>query len=188
MNKKNYCIDCGKEIDYRSTRCNSCARIGKSNCWKHKKGKPKCIDCGKLLSNYNHKRCIICSKIGKNNPNYGNHKLAGKNHPMFGIDRHGSKAANWQGGKSFEPYPLGWTNTFKEQIRYRDNYKCQLCGCPEIENGRKLSVHHIDYDKRNINPDNLISLCINCHMKTNAKTKRIEWTNFFREYQNGKII
>ena len=84
---------------------------------------------------------------------------------------------NWQGGKSFEPYPLGWTRTYKEQIRYRDGYKCQICGCHEVECNRKLHVHHIDYNKKNCNINNLISLCINCHTKTNAN--RDYWYAYF---------
>jgi len=74
---------------------------------------------------------------------------------------------NWKNGSSFEPYPLGWTKTFKEQIRARDEYKCQICGCPEAECLKKLDVHHIDYIKENLNPENLISLCHKCHMETN---------------------
>ena len=111
-----------------------------------------CKDCRKQISyNGGHMggRCNTCSKIERfKDP---------RNHP------------NWQGGKSFEPYPLGWTNTFKEQIRYRDNYKCQMCGCPEVECKVKLHVHHIDYDKNNLNTKNLISLCKSCHSKTNIK-------------------
>ena len=94
-------------------------------------------------------------------------------------DRIGPLSPRWQGGKSFEPYPLGWTKTFKEQIRQRDNYKCQICGCPEIECKRKLDVHHIDYIKENINPDNLTSLCRSCHVKTN--NNREYWTKYFKE-------
>lgn len=74
---------------------------------------------------------------------------------------------NWRGGISFIPYPLGWSKTFKEQIRYRDGYKCQVCGTPETENGKKLDVHHIDYDKHNLEERNLVSLCVKCHRKTN---------------------
>ncbi len=83
----------------------------------------------------------------------------------------------WQGGISFEPYPLGWNKTFKEQIRYRDKYRCQICGVPEIENGRKLDVHHKDYNKENINENNLISLCKSCHMVTNFN--REYWEDYF---------
>lgn len=84
---------------------------------------------------------------------------------------------NWKGGKSFEPYPLGWSRTYKEQIRFRDRYKCQICGIPEIESRRKLDVHHKDYDKNNIKQDNLVSLCLSCHRKTNGK--RDYWKGFF---------
>lgn len=88
------------------------------------------------------------------------------------------KSSNWQGGKSFEPYPLGWTKTFKEQIRHRDGYKCQICGAPEMECNTKLHVHHKDYIKENIKPNNLISLCNKCHTRTNGN--REYWTNYFK--------
>ena len=86
---------------------------------------------------------------------------------------------NWNNGSSFEPYPLGWNNTFKEQIRYRDKYKCQNCGKPEIENNRKLSIHHIDYNKENLAPNNLISLCQSCHSKTNFN--REYWKKYYTQ-------
>lgn len=84
--------------------------------------------------------------------------------------QYGKLNSNWQGGISFGLYPLGWTKTFKEQIRYRDGYKCQNleCGVSEVECRRKLDVHHIDYDKENLNPKNLITLCMKCHRKTNG--------------------
>ena len=94
------------------------------------------------------------------------------------ISKFGKEAPNWQNGKSFEPYPLGWNKTFKEQIRFRDGYKCQICGCPEVENNRKLAVHHIDYNKENLAPENLISLCNGCHSKTNGNRKY--WTEFLK--------
>ena len=79
------------------------------------------------------------------------------------ISRLGSKNPQWKGGISFKPYPLGWNRTFKEQIRYRDGYKCQMCGVAEIDCESKLCVHHIDFDKTNLNEKNLISLCRSCH-------------------------
>ena len=94
----------------------------------------------------------------------------------------GDKNGMWNNGSSFEPYPLGWTKTHKEQVRIRDDYRCQLCGCPQIENIEKLSIHHIDYNKDNINLGNLISLCSRCHSKTN--TRREHWVKYFK----GNII
>ena len=79
---------------------------------------------------------------------------------------------NWQGGKSFEIYPEQFWRT-KKAIRERDNYTCQLCGkYPSFD------VHHIDYNKENNEPENLITLCKNCHTKTNFN--RDYWQNYFQ--------
>lgn len=94
-----------------------------------------------------------------------------------------SEHPNWLGGKSYEPYPLGWTRTFKEQVRRRDEYKCQICYIPEIEYGKRLDVHHIDYNKENLSIDNLISLCKSCHSKTNFNRKH--WGDFFNTLKGG---
>lgn len=74
----------------------------------------------------------------------------------------------WQGGLSFEPYGLEFNEDLKEVIRNRDRRKCWICEKTELENKEKLAVHHIDYDKKNNNPDNLLSLCRECHARTNT--------------------
>ncbi len=79
----------------------------------------------------------------------------------------GSESPGWRGGISKLPYSQDWTDTLKEAVRQRDNYKCQECGCPQEECIRKLHVHHIDYDKKNCSLSNLITLCEKCHIKTN---------------------
>ena len=76
----------------------------------------------------------------------------------------------WQDGRSFEPYSKEFNKQLKERIRRRDNYTCQFCERTEFENwrkyGRNLSTHHIDYDKKNSDEQNLISLCDVCHPAT----------------------
>lgn len=64
-------------------------------------------------------------------------------------------------------YSHEFTDALKEQIRQRDNHTCQLCGVNTSDTYRELDVHHIDYDKTNNHPDNLITLCDSCHPKTN---------------------
>ena len=185
--KKYYCKDCEKLLsNYRSKRCKSCENKrrfkmgvmdGKSMLGRKqphlvlynkshvKKGKdhpkfidgrslkPKyCPDCGVEI-HWQSIRCGSCANTGDNNPSYIN-------------------------GKNKEPYPLEWTETLKESIRQRDGYICQLCGVPEVECMRKLSIHHIDYDKENINPENLVALCQSCHRKTNFN--RECWKVFFK--------
>ena len=93
--------------------------------------------------------------------------------------RVGNRAANWQNGKSFEEYGKEFDGSLKEQVRFRDKYKCQLCGCSQLENGRQLDCHHKDYNKRNNNINNLISLCVSCHLKTNGN--RNYWIEFFNK-------
>ncbi|MCK4824847.1 HNH endonuclease [bacterium] len=75
----------------------------------------------------------------------------------------GEKCHLWKGGISYEPYSIDWTATLKRSIRERDHYTCQLCG--KLQSDRAFDVHHIDEDKKNCNPDNLITLCHNCHAK-----------------------
>jgi len=91
----------------------------------------------------------------------------GENHP------------NWQGGISDEGYGSGWTRALKKKIRKRDGYTCQLCNEKQRKGGRNHSVHHIDYDKKNNNESNLITLCNSCHMETNFS--REEWQEYFEE-------
>ena len=48
----------------------------------------KCEDCGLIRvrpKRQNYHFCQKCSVKGERNPNFGNHKLAGKNNPMFKV-------------------------------------------------------------------------------------------------------
>jgi hypothetical protein len=102
-----------------------------------------------------HRQKLSLSKMGENNP-------------------------SWKGGISIlKTYPLDWTETLKESIRERDKYECKICGIHQDEIDISLHVHHIDYDKDNLNPENLISLCPSCHSKTNHD--REEWIEYFNK-------
>lgn len=58
-----------------------------------------------------------------------------------------------------------------KSIKARDGFKCQNPECRS--RGKKkpihLAVHYIDYDKKNINPWNLITLCLGCRVETRYK-------------------
>ncbi len=90
----------------------------------------------------------------------------------------GDKSHFWKGGKSFEHYSTDWNGMLKTLIRRRDSFTCQVCG----SNG--FHVHHIDYNKKNCKPDNLITLCKSCHSKTNFN--RDYWQKFFNEKDLSK--
>ena len=111
-------------------------------------------------------------------------RLKGKKRPPrseewkknISISHKGSKAHwCWKGGISFEPYSINWTETLKRSIRERDYYVCRLCSKPQGDIAH--DVHHIDYDKKNCNPENLITLCKKCHSKTNSH--RDYWIKLF---------
>lgn len=70
---------------------------------------------------------------------------------------------NWNDGTSIEPYGPGFGEVLKRNVRERDGNECVVCGQAEGD----LHVHHIDYDKDNLDPWNLITLCNSCHSKSN---------------------
>lgn len=91
---------------------------------------------------------------GESNPNYGNSILKGPNNP------------NWNGGITHEPYaPIWGDRRFKAGIKERDGYICQNPDCRG--NSNTLIIHHIDYDKKNCEPENLITLCVSCNARAN---------------------
>ncbi len=99
----------------------------------------------------------------------------GKNNSMYG--KRGVETGNWQGGKSFEIYPKEFKQ-IRKVILERDNYQCQDPNCEG--NHKKLCIHHIDFDKKNNSPENLITLCSSCHTKTNGKNNRHYFTEFYQ--------
>jgi len=104
----------------------------------------------------------------------GKYTMTGKNNPIHNINQKRMNNFNWKGGTSFEPYGEEFNRELKEQIRKRDNYICQYCN---IKQSRKnFPIHHIDYNKKNNKPENLITLCGKCHSKSNGK--RLYWKSF----------
>ncbi len=134
---------------------------------------------GRKLSK-EHKKKLSKAKIGNTNGFKKGNKLW--NNP--GAKRNWFKKGegmreenrNWNGGSSFEPYTTDWTQDLKRAIRKRDRYTCQLCGLEPA-----TFVHHINYDKKNCDPKNLITLCNSCHSKTNHNRKK--WMKMFQKLE-----
>lgn len=133
-----------------------------------------CKDCHKRISPQS-RYCHKCHSKGKRNGMYNIHRF-GKNNP------------NYIHGKAYEPYLKVFNNYFKLKIKTRDKFKCQLCKITEkqlIKNKkRKLFIHHIDYNKKNCNKKNLITLCNKCHSDTN--NDRDYWFAYFTYIMENK--
>lgn len=170
--KKYYCIECLREICsktwfYGSKKCRKC--WGRLKQGTGKKSKQYYCKCGNKIHYttylYGSGECKPCVQKGVRNYNY--------------ID-----------GKSKEPYSLEFNEELKEQIRKRDNYTCQLCGIAEEEHiiiqGKVLSIHHIDYDKQNLDKDNLLTLCNQCNVRVNYNRKF--WEEYFQKIIENKEV
>ena len=100
-------------------------------------------------------------------------------------NRRGEKNPAWNGGKSREPYKHDFNERLKEEIRMRDNYACQYPQCGLIQNGRKFAIHHIDFNKKNTDKINLITLCFKHNSQVNFN--REYWQNYFQTLQEARV-
>ncbi len=118
---------------------------------------------------------------------------SGENHPMYGKEHSvqhkekiresmigknaGEKHWNWKGGKTKRKNRIrqsGKYRKWREKVFRRDNYTCQDCGV----NGGNLHPHHIKsfskYPNLRFNIKNGMTLCKECHMKTDNYRRRVD--------------
>lgn len=133
-------------------------------------------------------------KNPENHPWYGRHhsdiskeKISTSNKES-GIFR-GDLNPNWRGGTSFEPYCFKFNEEFKERVREYWNRKCVVCDKTELENGNRLNVHHVTYNKETCCDDSVplfVALCNSCHTKTNFNIEY--WEDEFKKIIYSKNI
>lgn len=87
-----------------------------------------------------------------------------------------------------------WKNFYKswkwqkvaEQVRKRDAYTCQLCGAVGsvyVHHKQELTKQNVNDPSIALNPDNLMTLCRNCHEQIhNRQIKR------YKVLENGEVI
>lgn len=141
-----------------------------------------------------HKICEVCGSEFKTTPS--NHR---RGHGRFcskkcmgvsmGVSQKGEVNPAWRGGVSFEPYCQKFTKEFKERIRAYFDYTCIECRTPQ--NGSKLRIHHVNYDKMvccNETKPLFVPLCQSCHSKTNFNRPYWErhFTDIINQYYEGK--
>jgi hypothetical protein len=101
----------------------------------------------------------------------------------------GDRSPHWKGGISFEPYCPKFNNAFKERVRDFFGRVCVECGAPE--NGKRLSVHHVNFNKMTCCDGTkplFVPLCPSCHAKTQKDREYWEdhFTDLINTQYNGK--
>jgi hypothetical protein len=93
------------------------------------------------------------------------------------IAQQGERGSNWRGGLSFEPYCPKFNEDLRRRIRAFFDHRCVACGKTTEENIRKLSCHHVEYNKQACcdgKPVQFAALCTTHHLKTNSDRERWE--------------
>ncbi len=161
MQKNNYrtlCLSCGHKgrIHTKATRRKiSAAHKGEKS---HMYGKHLSKECRRKMST---------TRKGKHRSEECRHNLSAA--------KKGKKNPNWKGGKSYGKYCSKFDFRFKNYIRDKFGRKCFLCGKTEAENGRCLSVHHVNGNKNcGCDEDStcqFVPLCGSCHIKTHTNNE-----------------
>lgn len=121
----------------------------------------------KYINAYTHLH-YICNNGHKHSMMWTNWQQGYRCPTCYSIYNNGPNTTNWRGGISFEPYCEAWKdNEYKKDIRERDGNKClnPYCNSKDVND---LTIHHIDYDKKNCSPKNLITVCRSCNSKANT--------------------
>ncbi len=186
---KGYCKFCTLEGIGHKYNCQCCicktkrkeyTSINNPN-YKHGFGYGRnCEICGNKIS-FEAIKCTSCAKIGNQLAKGHHHTKETK--AIIRKHSSGKNNPNWRGGLTKNKYSPEFNKELREEIRKRDNYTCQNCDMTEEEHiiviGNILSVHHIDYNKKNSEKRNLITVCLQCNVRANYNRK--QWERFYKE-------
>lgn len=95
----------------------------------------------------------------------------------------GSGNPSWAGGVSRLPYPWNFREISRRVIE-RDGNRCQAPDCAGTD--RRLTTHHINYDKSDCAETNLICLCSACNSRANFGRDR--WMALYRSIMEARVI
>ena len=162
----------------------------------HKKVWAVCIQCGEgRWTRYQHYRhlCHQCKMKSEKTRKKMSDAHSGEKSYMFGKHKsektrikqsctiQGITPEEFPGFVRYGKYCSKFNEALKERIREKYGRKCLLCPTTEEKNfketGKKLSIHHVDYNKKcgcDGNECRLVPLCSKCHPKTNGNRSRWE--------------
>lgn len=152
---------------------------------------------GRVQSAEKRRKCSEANK-GENHPMYGKKQseehILKRSKALTGKKRSkeycikmsqrqiGDKNHAWKGGLSFRKYCPKFNNDLKERVREFFGRQCFICTKSEMDNGVKLAVHHVNFDKmvccNDVEPL-FVPLCMSCHSKT--QHDRDYWQNRLEE-------
>jgi Mor family transcriptional regulator len=119
----------------------------------------------------------ICKKLRDNGINVTIESHRHQSATVQGISYH-----EWEKYARDHLYCSLFSPRFKEKIRILYNRKCFMCGKSEEENGQRLDVHHVNYDKDCLCglQCEFVPLCKSCHGRTGVNRKY--WENLIMGY------
>jgi len=82
----------------------------------------------------------------------------------------GPNSSAWRGGVSSEGYCPDFKDPeYRKWLFDRDNNECKNPYCRKLNS--KLSLHHINHNKKDCRPRNFIAICISCNSRANFNIK-----------------
>ena len=191
------CEGCGKYRDTRrcnySALCKSCAKTGVPQKSRSEEAKHRMSDAAKKRPRRNVASRMRMSESQKIRPPDSDETRkkksdAARRKPAptretrvrISAKQPGIPIEDWTGFTHRQKYCRKFNEVLKEMVRNKYGRQCFLCGREESDNGRRLSVHHIDMDKDagcNGNGMKLVPLCTTCHAPAHKPvwTQRIQF-------------
>lgn len=189
------CATCGESASIKPAKLKERNFCSHACYWKAKERKVPvtCNQCGNSFDkipanvgekNFCDRKCLFEFKRGENHPGWVHvHKdcrICGKEVPHYRArrsngqycsvecknkGRSGENSPWWKGG--IWPYGGNFSKGLRSSIRDRDGDRCSVCKTKKYGK-RNLHVHHIDMNKMNDDPNNLITLCAQCHKRVHV--------------------
>jgi hypothetical protein len=179
---KKVCVICGAVSEFPPSLAKKMSTCGSDECKRERIRRMNSKEKVEVI-------CEVCGKSMKLSPSWARDKrFCSKTckAAAHSVEVSGSGNGRYVHGEHRRPYGSGWTKTLKKRVSDRDGGACRVCGRTEIDNGKKLCIHHIDYDKDNMSEGNLITLCKWCHGRMHGKVEeRMKWKSALLSLLDG---